>query len=75
MDDIILAGVSINDLKDKKAAIQKEAVAFVSDSIEKVKVLVGTLVEATTQREVEAIAKEAYETLNNANVVAVIYPR
>lgn len=70
MNDVYVNGVSLDDLKEKKAAIKKDAVVFVSDSIEKVTELVGKLVEATTQSEADIIASAAYELLNNANVVA-----
>ena len=72
MEDTIINGVSLNDLKAKKQAIRKDAVVFVSDAIDKVKVLVGKLAEATTQGEVDELSKSAYGTLDNANVVAGI---
>lgn len=68
--DIILAGVSINDLKAKKEAIRQEASKFISDAIEQVTVLVKQIVNTTVPKEIHALAEEAYGILENADVVA-----
>lgn len=73
MTDIVLAGVSIAELKKQKQAIQKDAVKFLSDGVEKVKALVNEIVELDAETEQEAIdakAREAADILENVQIVS-----
>ena len=71
MNDIIIDGISINELKKTKAALQQGASKFISDSISQVQEIVKErLVTATNYGEAEAAAKEALALLENAQLVS-----
>jgi hypothetical protein len=71
MQDIILNGISINELKRTKAALQKDATKFISDAITQVQQIVKErLVTADNYGEAEAAAQEALTLLENAKVVS-----
>jgi single-stranded DNA-specific DHH superfamily exonuclease len=76
MEDIILNGVSINELKAVKQKIQKDANAFVSDNIEAAQALVREIVKAFEESDdnvnfdYHAMAHKAVEKLENARLVA-----
>lgn len=73
MEDIIINGVSINDLKAKKAAIQQGASQIISDSINKAGALVQALVETDDGSiDQNAVAAEAVEHLQVAELVSGI---
>lgn len=72
MEDIIINGVSINDLKAKKAAVQQGASQLISDSIDKATTLVETLLNTEEGLDQEAVAKEALEQLEVAALVSGI---
>lgn len=72
MEDIIINGVSINDLKEKKAAIQQGASQLISDSIDNATSLVQKLLDTGEGIDQEAVAKEALEQLEVAALVSGI---
>jgi hypothetical protein len=72
MEDIIINGVSINELKAKKAAIQQGASQVIADSIAKGTELVQKLLDTEEGIDQEAVAKEALEHLEVAEVVSGI---
>lgn len=68
--DIIINGVSINELKKQRNSIRQGAAKIISENLEIAKELTQKLVESTDKVEINSLAKEAYEALDNANVVA-----
>lgn len=70
MQDIILNGVSITELKKQKELIQKDAAKFISDSTERVKEIVSSIVEEDDSEVAETLAAEAIEILDNIGVVS-----
>lgn len=73
MTDIVLAGVNIAELKKQKQAIQKDAVKFLSDGVEKVKALVAEITTLDTDSDhdtINAKALEAVEILEDIQVVS-----
>ena len=68
--DIIINGVSINELKKQRDSIRQGAAKIISENIDIAKELTKKLVESTDKVEIKSWAKEAYEALDNANVVA-----
>lgn len=68
--DIIINGVSINELKKQRDSIRQGAAKIISENLEIAKELTQKLVESTDKVEINSLAKEAYEALDNANVVA-----
>lgn len=75
MSDIILNGVSINELRAMQVKIQPEAAKYVADGIKALKRMVK-LVRVNSEPEDEAeaqkLAGEAIELANNVNLVAAI---
>jgi hypothetical protein len=72
MEDIIINGVSINDLKAKKAAIQQGASQVISDSIDKGTALVQQLLDNEEGIDQDAVATEALHHLQVAELVSGI---
>lgn len=79
MEDIILNGVSINELKKQKSLIQKDAAKFIADAQEKVEALAKSLKEAVEVEGedqdidlINSICKEAIEVLQNIDLVSGI---
>lgn len=71
MNDIVIEGISINELKKTKAALKQGASKFIAESISKVREIVKErLVTATNYSEGEAAAKEALTLLENAQLVS-----
>lgn len=70
MNDITLNGVSINDLKKQKKAIQKDASKFIADNTEQVKELVAKIMQTEDSGEIKKLSKAACEILDNINVVS-----
>ena len=71
MNDIIIDGISVNELRKTKLALQKGASKFIAESIEQVKSIVkDRLVVATNYDEAEVAAQEALGILENAQLVA-----
>lgn len=69
-EDIIINGVSVNELKKQREAIRQGASTIISQNIERAKELTQTLVQSKDKEEIKKLAKEAHEALDNANVVA-----
>lgn len=72
MEDIIINGVSINDLKEKRKQIQPGSAELISNNIDKVKQLVSQIIEAESWEQVEELSKQAYELLDTAKIVSDI---
>ena len=68
--DIIINGVSINELKSQRAAIREGASKLISESIDLAKSLTQKLIDAENKEELEKLAAEAYEALETADVVS-----
>lgn len=68
--DIIINGVSIEELKKQRAAIQKDASKIISDNIEAGTKIVEKILESEDQEEANTLAEEAYEHFDTAKVVA-----
>ena len=68
--DIIINGVSVNELKKQRNAIRQGASVIISQNIEIAKSLTKKLVESENKEEIKRLAKEAYEALDTANVVS-----
>jgi hypothetical protein len=68
--DIIINGVSVNQLKAQRAAIREGASKLIAENIETAKNLTKKLVESEDSQEIETLAKEAYEALDTAQVVS-----
>jgi len=72
MSEIVIAGVSIKELKRQKMAMQKEANSFVANTIQQAKAKMDELLEAEDETTVEILAAEATELLENADLVATV---
>lgn len=68
--DIIINGVSINELKKQRNAIRQGAAKLIAENIELATKLTQKLVESKDKEEIKVLAKEAYEALDNANVIS-----
>jgi hypothetical protein len=68
--DIIINGVSIDELKKQRVAIQKDASRVIAESIKAGTELVEKLLLLEDEEGAEALAKEAYEQFDTARVVA-----
>lgn len=68
--DIIIAGVSINALKKLKKDIREGASKVISDSIDDALRLSEEMFSVSTPEEVIALAKQALELLETAEVVS-----
>lgn len=70
MNDIVINGVSIEELKKQRAAIQQGASQIISDSIDAATKIVGEIMKAESKEQANALAKEALEHLETAEVVS-----
>lgn len=68
--DIIINGVSINELKKQREAIRQGAAQVISDNIDLAKTLTQQLVEAKDMTEIDNLAQQAYDALETASVVS-----
>lgn len=69
-EDIIINGVSVNELKRQRAAIQQGASEIIAQNIELAQKLTQSLVVSEDKEEIKKLAQDAYEALDTANVVA-----
>lgn len=71
MKDIIINGISVNEMKNQKDLIREGAAKIIADGIAKVKTIVSSIVEtfedSTTH---EIFAKDALETLQIVELVS-----
>lgn len=77
MTDIVLNGVSITELKKQKAAIQKDASAFIARGIKDATALLESILESVDDADaeldkdgIEAAAAQAVEILENVDLVS-----
>lgn len=68
--DIVINGVSVNELKKQRAAIREGASKIISENIDLAKTLTQQLVESEDPKVIERLAQEAYTALDTANVVS-----
>lgn len=71
-EDIVINGVSLNELKRQRDSIRPGASALISEKIELAKSLTQTLVKSTNTEEIEQLAAQAYEALDSAKLVSGI---
>lgn len=69
-EDIIINGVSVNELKRQRIAIRQGASSIISENIEKAKKLTNQLVSSDSSDEMKSLAQEAYDALDTANIVS-----
>jgi hypothetical protein len=70
MKDIVINGVSIEELKKQRAAIKKDASKIIAENIEAGTKLVEQILATEDQEEADRLAKTAYEHFDTANIVA-----
>jgi hypothetical protein len=68
--DIIINGVSIEELKKQRAAIRQDASKIIAENIEAATKLVHEIMKAESKEEALKLAEEAYEYLDTAQVVS-----
>lgn len=68
--DIIINGVSVTELKKQRAAIREGASKLIAENIDLAKSLTQKLLESENREELQQLAGEAYEALDNAQVVS-----
>jgi hypothetical protein len=68
--DIVINGISVNALREQRAAIREGASKLISENVELAQILTQKLVEVETKEELENLAVEAYEALSIANVLS-----
>lgn len=68
--DIIINGVSVNELKKQRDAIRQGASKIISENIELAKSLTNQLVMSDSVDEIKKLAEEAYDALDTAKVVS-----
>jgi fibronectin type 3 domain-containing protein len=69
-EDIIINGISVNNLKAQRDAIRQGASKIIAENVELAKTLTRKIVEAEDKEEVDNLAKEAYEALDTANLLS-----
>lgn len=69
-EDIIINGVSVNELKRQRAAIKEGASEIIAQNIDLAQELTQQLVTSDDKEQIKNLAKQAYEALDTANVVA-----
>lgn len=69
-EDIIINGVSVNELKKQRDAIKQGASKIISENIELAKKLTKKLLKSKKSEEILSLAKEAYEALDTANILS-----
>ena len=68
--DIVINGVSIEELKKQRAAIRQGASKVISDNIEAATKLVHEIMKAESKDAALKLAEEAYEHLDTAEIVS-----
>lgn len=72
MEDIILGGVSLTELKAIKAKVTPEAAKFVSKAVDEAKELVNQALQAESQEDVDRLCAEAADKFEAADMVSGI---
>lgn len=70
MKDIVINGVSIEELKKQRQLLQQGASKVIADSIDSATKLVAKIVEAETKDVALKLAEEAYDHLDTAEIVS-----
>lgn len=68
--DIIINGISVEELKRQRVAIQKDAAKIIAENIDAATALVHKIVKAESKDQALTLAEEAYEHLDTAQVVS-----
>lgn len=71
-NDVIINGISVNELYKQRLAIKQEAAKIVSDNLEQAKLLTWQLSESEDPEEVKMLAEQAYEALHTAHLVSEV---
>lgn len=71
-EDIIINGVSVNELKRQRNAIRQGASQIISKNIELAKNLTNQLLKSDNADEIKKLAEEAHEVLDTANIVSSV---
>lgn len=70
MEQITLGGIDIATLKAQQKAVRKDASKFIADTIKQATEVVGKILEAETEEDVESLSAKALELLGNAKLVS-----
>lgn len=68
--DIVINGVSIEELKKQRQALQQGASKVISDNIEAATKLVHEIMKSESKEDALKLAEEAYEHLDTAEIVS-----
>ena len=68
--DIIINGVSVNELKKQRLAIREGASAIIAENLNVAKSLTQKLIESQDKEEIKALAEKAFDALETVNVVS-----
>jgi hypothetical protein len=70
--DIVIGGVSIQELKKQRDAMKQEASVFVSDNVAAGVALVEEILEGNENTNFQQLAEEALKKLDAANLVSAV---
>lgn len=69
-EDIIINGVSVNELKRQREAIREGAAQIISQNISLAQSLTEQLVQSEDKDEIKSLAKQAFDALDTASVLS-----
>lgn len=70
MEEIIINGVNLNELKKQINSIRQESMALIAENIQTAQELTKEIVESTSKEEIEQLASTAYAALRKASFVS-----
>lgn len=70
MEDIVINGINLNDLKNQINSIRQESSRLISENIQTAQELTKQLVKSENKEEIEVLAKQAYTALSKANFIS-----
>lgn len=70
--DIVINGISVNELREKRVAIREGASKIISENVELAQILTQKIVAVETKEELDNLATEAYEALHTASILSDI---
>lgn len=70
MEEIIINGISLNELQKQINSIRQESVQLIADNLALAQDLTREIVESTNKEDIESLATKAYAALRKANFVS-----
>lgn len=70
MKEIMINGINVQELQQKREEIREGAATFISDNLDLANELTHKLLKSENREEIETLLKEAYELLAMTNLVS-----